>query len=72
MPKINKIFVCGNTATKLGTGGGRGLLSTARKSQFQTNRHISVTRICPFALWPYNRHLCPKKTFSRILPDFQG
>jgi len=27
-----KFFLCGNTATKLGTGGGRGLLLTAGKS----------------------------------------
>ena len=32
--KMTKIFTCGNTVMNLGTGGGKGLLSTAGKPDF--------------------------------------
>jgi len=57
--KINKIFVCGNTATKFGTGRGRILLLTAGKIWFQSNCHVSVTRICSLALRSYNHQHRP-------------
>ena len=70
--KMNKSFGCGNTEMKLGTGGEKGLLSIARKTQFQPNHHFLADTDIPFPLRAYDCHLrlMYSYTFSHILPSF--
>jgi len=55
--KMNKIFGCGKTAMKLGTGGKKGLLLTARKTPFQPNHHCLADDDILLARRAYDRHL---------------